>query len=120
MKIPLPCSPARFGFLLVLLVGMGTNGTDCIVELEKKRSTDFNRSMLHSAKSHGYETASMMDQLTNDGAEPSRNARTASVLVTRDRLRQVLKEQGIQLDGVAGKSSTLSPGSERSRLIVKK
>lgn len=77
-------------------IGIGINGTDCIVELEKARPTAFFGSMLLSAKQHGYETCVMMFQWIKDGTEPPLDTRTTGVLITRENFRQVLREQGIR------------------------
>lgn len=84
------------GFTAETAVGVGINGTDCIVELEKARPTPFYGSMLLSAKSHGYETAKMMYQWIKDGKEPPLDTRTVGVLITRENFQQVLKEQGVR------------------------
>jgi L-arabinose transport system substrate-binding protein len=77
-------------------IGIGINGTDCIVEFEKEKPTPFFGSMLLSAKSHGYQTSEMMYKWIKDGVEPPLDLRTVGVLITRDNFRQVLKEQGIR------------------------
>jgi L-arabinose transport system substrate-binding protein len=77
-------------------VGVGINGTDCIVELEKAKPTSFYGSMLLSAKDHGYKTAEMMYKWIKNGAEPPLDTRTVGVLITRENFRQVLKEQGVR------------------------
>ncbi|MEO5960963.1 MAG: arabinose ABC transporter substrate-binding protein [Opitutaceae bacterium] len=77
-------------------VGVGINGTDCIVELEKAKPTSFYGSMLLSAKDHGYKTSAMMFKWITDGVEPPLDTRTVGVLITRENFRQVLKEQGIR------------------------
>lgn len=77
-------------------VGIGINGTDCIVELEKEKPTAFFGSMLLSAKSHGYQTSEMMYKWIKDGVEPPMDSRTVGVLITRENFRQVLKDQGIR------------------------
>ena len=77
-------------------IGIGINGTDCIVEFEKDKPTAFFGSMLLSAKSHGYQTAEMMYKWIKDGVEPPLDSRTVGVLITRENFRQVLKEQGIR------------------------
>ena len=84
------------GFTAETAVGVGINGTDCIVEFEKAKATPLYGSMLLSAKSHGYETAKMMYQWIKDGKEPALDTRTVGVLITRENFRQVLKEQGIR------------------------
>jgi L-arabinose transport system substrate-binding protein len=77
-------------------VGIGINGTDCIVELEKAKPTSFHGSMLLSAKEHGYKTTEMLYKWIKDGVEPPLDTRTAGTLITRENFRQVLKEQGIR------------------------
>ena len=84
------------GFAASSCAGIGINGTDCIDELEKTKSTSFVGSVLLSARSHGYETATMMFRWIKDGTEPPPDTRTAGVLITRENFRQVLKEQGIR------------------------
>ena len=84
------------GFTAETAVGVGINGTDCIVEFEKAKPTPFFGSMLLSAKRHGYETTKMMFAWIKDGKEPPLDTRTVGVLITRDNFRQVLKDQGIR------------------------
>lgn len=84
------------GFAADSSIGIGINGTDCIVELEKAQPTSFYGSMLLSAKEHGYKTTEMMYKWIKDGVEPPLDSRTVGVLITRDNFRQVLKEQGIR------------------------
>lgn len=84
------------GFAADSCAGIGINGTDCIDELEKAKSTSFVGSVLLSARSHGYETATMMFHWIKDGTEPPLDTRTTGVLITRENFRQVLKEQGIR------------------------
>lgn len=84
------------GFPAESCVGIGINGTDCIVELEKARPTSFHGSMLLQAKAHGYQTAEMMYKWIKDGVEPPLDSRTLGVLITRENFRQVLKDQGIR------------------------
>ncbi len=84
------------GFAADSSIGVGINGTDCIVEFEKSKPTSFYGSMLLSAKQHGYQTAEMMFKWIKDGVEPALDSRTIGVLITRDTFRQVLKEQGIR------------------------
>ena len=83
------------GFAPDSCVGIGINGTDCIVELEKAKPTSFYGSMLLSAKAHGYQTSEMMFRWIKDGKEPPLDSRTVGVLITRENFKQVLKEQGI-------------------------
>jgi L-arabinose transport system substrate-binding protein len=77
-------------------VGIGINGTDCIVELEKAKPTSFHGSMLLSAKEHGYKTSEMLYKWIKDGVEPPLDTRTVGTLITRENFRQVLKEQGVR------------------------
>lgn len=84
------------GFAPESCVGVGINGTDCIVELEKAKPTSFYGSMLLSAKDHGYKTAQMMYKWIKDGVEPPLDTRTVGTLITRENFRQVLKEQGVR------------------------
>lgn len=84
------------GFGPETAVGIGINGTDCIVELEKEKPTAFFGSILLSAKSHGFTTCEMMYNWIKDGVEPPRDTRTVGMLITRENFRQVLREQGIR------------------------
>ena len=84
------------GFAADSCAGIGINGTDCIDELEKAKPTSFVGSVLLSARSHGYQTATMMFHWIKDGVEPPTDTRTAGVLITRENFRQVLKEQGVR------------------------
>lgn len=77
-------------------VGIGINGTDCIIELEKSKPTSFHGSILLSAKDHGYRTAEMLYRWIKDGVEPPLDTRTVGTFITRENFRQVLKEQGIR------------------------
>jgi L-arabinose transport system substrate-binding protein len=77
------------------VAGIGINGTDCIVELEKTKPTGFYASVLLSAKQHGYETCEMLYRWIKDGVEPPRDTRTTGVLITRANFHQVLKDQGL-------------------------
>jgi L-arabinose transport system substrate-binding protein len=84
------------GFGAETAIGVGINGTDCIVELEKAKPTAFFGSILLSAKSHGYQTCEMMYKWIKDRVEPPLDTRTVGVLITRDNFREVLKEQGVR------------------------
>lgn len=77
------------------VVGIGINGTDCIVEFEKPEPTGFYGSMLLAPKRHGFETAEMMYKWITDGVEPPKDTRTAGILIHRKNYKQVRKEQGI-------------------------
>lgn len=83
------------GFGAESVVGIGINGSDCIVELEKSKPTGFHASMLLSAKQHGYQTCEMLYRWVKDGVEPPKDTRTIGVLIDRANFQQVLKEQGI-------------------------
>lgn len=84
------------GFAPESCAGIGINGTDCLDELEKSKPTSFAGSVLLSARSHGYKTATMMFHWIRDGVEPPPDTRTAGVLITRENFREVLKEQGVR------------------------
>jgi L-arabinose transport system substrate-binding protein len=84
------------GFAPESCVGVGINGTDCIVELEKAKPTSFYGSMLLSAKDHGYKTSEMLYKWIKDGVEPPLDTRTVGTLITRENFRQILKDQGVR------------------------
>ncbi len=77
------------------VVGIGINGTDCIVEFEKPTPTGFFASVLLTPKRHGYETAEMVYRWVTEGKAPPMDTRTSGILIDRTNFRQVLKEQGI-------------------------
>lgn len=77
------------------VVGIGINGTDCIVEFEKATPTGFFASVLLTPKRHGYETAEMVYRWVSEGKAPPMDTRTSGILIDRTNFRQVLKEQGI-------------------------
>jgi len=77
------------------VAGIGINGTDCIVELEKANPTGFCASVLLSARQHGYQTCEMLYRWIKDGVEPPLETRTTGVLITRANFKRVLKDQGI-------------------------
>jgi L-arabinose transport system substrate-binding protein len=83
------------GFGAESVIGIGINGTDCIVELEKQKPTGFCASVLLSAKQHGYQTCEMLYHWVKDGVEPPKDTRTTGVLIDRSNFKQVLKEQGV-------------------------
>lgn len=76
-------------------IGVGINGTDCIVEFEKDHPTGFFASILLSPKRHGFDTAEMMYRWVMDGMEPPKETYTQGILITRDTFRRVLREQGL-------------------------
>lgn len=84
------------GFKADSVIGIGINGTDCIVEFEKEKPTGFFESALLAPKRHGYETADMLYKWVKDGTEPPLDTRTTGILINRDNYKQVLKEQGIR------------------------
>jgi len=75
--------------------GIGINGTDCIAEFQKPKTTGFHASVLLSARDHGYKTAEMLFHWIKDGTEPPLETRTLGVLITRINYVQVQTEQGI-------------------------
>lgn len=77
------------------VVGIGINGTDCIVEFERASPTGFYASVLLTAKRHGFDTAEMMYKWIKDGVEPPKDTRTTGILIHRGNFKQVLKEQGL-------------------------
>jgi L-arabinose transport system substrate-binding protein len=78
------------------VIGIGINGTDCIVEFEKPTPTGFFASVLLTPRRHGFETAEMLYKWVTQGVEPPLDTRTTGILITRANFRQVLKEQGIR------------------------
>jgi L-arabinose transport system substrate-binding protein len=78
------------------VIGIGINGTDCIVEFEKPTPTGFFASVLLTPRRHGFETAEMLYQWVAAGVEPPLDTRTTGVLITRDNFDRILKEQGIR------------------------
>lgn len=83
------------GFGADKVIGIGINGTDCIVEFEKEKPTGFWGSILLEPKKHGFGTAEMMYKWIAEGTEPPLDTRTMGSLITRDNYKQVLKEQGL-------------------------
>ena len=84
------------GFNAGNVIGIGINGTDCIVEFEKPTPTGFFASALLAPKRHGYETAEMLYKWVKEGAEPPLDTRTTGILINRENYKAVLKEQGIR------------------------
>jgi len=84
------------GFTAENVIGIGINGTDCIVEFEKAKPTGFFASVLLSPKKHGYQTAVMVYQWVAEGIEPPKDTRTTGILITRANFRQRLKEEGLK------------------------
>lgn len=84
------------GFTADSVVGIGINGTDCIVEFEKPAPTGFFASALLAPKRHGYDTADMLYKWVKDGTEPPLDTRTTGILINRENYKTILKEQGIR------------------------
>lgn len=84
------------GFTAATTIGVGINGTDCIVEFEKENPTGFFASILLSPRRHGFETSEMLYRWVKDGSEPRKETYTTGILITRENFRQVLKEQGMR------------------------
>lgn len=77
------------------VIGIGINGTDCIVEFQKDNPTGFFASILLAPKRHGFETAEMMYRWVRDGVEPPAETYTKGILITRETFAKILKEQGL-------------------------
>jgi L-arabinose transport system substrate-binding protein len=84
------------GFKADNVIGIGINGTDCIVEFEKPTVTGFFASALLAPKRHGSETSEMLYKWVKDGVEPPLDTRTTGILINRENFKTVLKEQGIK------------------------
>ena len=76
------------------MIGIGINGTDCIIELEKPTATGFFGSMLLSARQHGWGATEFTYKWIKDGIEPPKDYRTEGVFINRANFRQVLKDEG--------------------------
>ena len=76
------------------VIGIGINGTDCIVEFQKEKPTGFFASILLQPKRHGFETAEMMYKWIQSGLEPPKDS-TTGILITRETYQKILKEQGL-------------------------
>jgi len=83
------------GFTPDTALGIGINGTDCIVEFEKATPTAFYASVLLAPRRHGFETAEMVYKWVTEGVEPPLDTRTTGILIHRDNYKQVRKEQGV-------------------------
>jgi L-arabinose transport system substrate-binding protein len=86
------------GFGADRVIGIGINGTDCLVEFQRREPTGFHASMLLSAKRHGYETSEMVYRWITEGAEPPKLTETTGILITRENFRQVYEEQGLTVN----------------------
>jgi L-arabinose transport system substrate-binding protein len=84
------------GFKAENMIGIGINGSEAVVEFEKKNVTGLYASILLSAKDHGFKTTEMLYHWVKDGIEPAKDTRTTGVLITRENFAQILKEQGIR------------------------
>jgi L-arabinose transport system substrate-binding protein len=83
------------GFDASNVIGVGINGTDCLVEFRKDKPTGFWGSILLAPRRHGYETAEMMYLWITQGKEPPKATFTDGILITRDTYQQIMKEQGL-------------------------
>jgi len=83
------------GYDASTVIGIGINGTDCIVEFQKDRPTGFYASILLAPRKHGFNTAKMMYDWVKNGTEPPMETYTAGILITRETFRRVLAEQGL-------------------------
>ena len=77
------------------VIGIGINGTDCIVEFQKNKPTGFFASILLSPRRHGFETCEMLYKWIKDGIEPPKETYTTGVFITRDNYQHIMKEQGL-------------------------
>ncbi len=77
------------------VIGVGINGTDCIVEFQKDKPTGFYASMLLTPRRHGFETTEMLYKWIKDGVEPPMETYTTGILITRRTFTKVLREQGL-------------------------
>ncbi|HTK83206.1 MAG TPA: arabinose ABC transporter substrate-binding protein [Bacteroidota bacterium] len=77
------------------VVGIGINGTDCIVEFQKAQPTGFFASVLLTPRRHGFETSEMLYRWVKDNVEPPLETYTTGILITRDTFQSKLKEQGL-------------------------
>lgn len=76
------------------VIGIGINGTDCIIELEKEKPTGFFGSMLLSARQHGYGATEFVYKWVAEGIEPPKEFRSEGVFINRANFKKVLKEEG--------------------------
>ncbi len=83
------------GFNADTIIAIGINGTDCLVEFEKKSPTGFWGSILLEPKAHGFQTAEMMYKWITEGEEPPLDTRTVGTLITRDNYKEVMTQQGL-------------------------
>ncbi len=83
------------GYDASTVIGIGINGTDCIVEFQKEKPTGFYASILLAPRRHGFETCALLYRWINNGAEPPPETYTTGVLITRETFREVLGEQGL-------------------------
>jgi len=86
------------GFGADELIGIGINGTDCLVEFKKEKPTGFYASVLLTPRRHGYETAQMMYKWVKDNVEPAKVTYTDGLIITRDTYAKVMKEQALSTD----------------------
>ncbi len=84
------------GFKPENVIGIGINGSEAVVEFEKRNVTGLYASILLSAKDHGFKTTEMLYHWVKNGVEPQKDTRTTGVLITRANFEEILKEQGIR------------------------
>jgi L-arabinose transport system substrate-binding protein len=77
------------------VIGVGIGADSGRTDLEAPQATGFVASILTSPRRHGYETADMMYHWIKDGKEPEMMTWTNGILVTRDNIKEVAKEQGL-------------------------
>ena len=77
------------------VIGIGINGTDCIVEFQKTQPTGFFASILLTPRRHGFETSEMLYRWIKDNVEPLLETYTTGLLITRDTFQSKLKDQGL-------------------------
>jgi len=77
------------------MIGIGINGTDCIVEFQKDNRTGFYASILLSPRQHGFETTKMMYDWLTTGKSPPPETYTEGILITRETFREILSIHGL-------------------------
>lgn len=83
------------GYNASTIIGIGINGTDCIVEFQKDNPTGFFASILLSPRQHGFDTAKMMFEWLKNGTGPAPETYTKGILITRETFARILDEQGL-------------------------
>ncbi len=77
------------------VIGVGIGADSGRSDLEAPQATGFVASILTSPRKHGYDTADMMYHWIKYGTEPPMMTRTNGILETRDTIKDVVKEQGL-------------------------